>query len=108
MRRGLIVTAVLAGDFGKPRPALIVQDDRFAALPSLVVCPLTTTILSDAALFRVDILPTSRNGVREPSQISVDKLAALFVDRIGSVIGVAESEVMDRVDIALARFLGLA
>ncbi len=103
-----MVTAALAGDFGKPRPALIVQDDEFSDLPSLIVCPLTTTVRPEAAPFRITIDPTDANGLRQPSQVSVDKTTALLKTRIGSVIGQADDDTMARVDRALARFLGLA
>jgi mRNA interferase MazF len=108
MRRGWLVTASLPGDFAKPRPALIVQDDRFLELGSLVVCPLTTQVSADANLFRIDILPDATNGLRLPSQIAVDRIASLPKPRLGSFIGQADSKTIEKVDAALLSFLGLA
>jgi mRNA interferase MazF len=67
MRRGAFVVVATPGDYGKPRPALIVQSDLFAELPSVVICPLTTTLRDDADLFRLDVQPSARNGVRQAS-----------------------------------------
>jgi mRNA-degrading endonuclease toxin of MazEF toxin-antitoxin module len=59
----MIVTA--SGDYGKPHPALIVQSDIFAELPSLVICPVSPTLRSDTDLFRLEVSPSARNGLRK-------------------------------------------
>jgi mRNA interferase MazF len=105
--RGRFVTVALPGAYGKPRPALVVQSNLFAKLPSLVVCPLTTTLRQDADLIRIEIEPSPDNGLRQVSQIAVDKIAALPLEKIGAVIGTADASTMLRVDRALAVFLGL-
>jgi mRNA interferase MazF len=74
MRCGHFVTVAAPGDYGKPRPALMVQSDLFDELPSVVICPLTTTPREDADLFRLDAAPSPRNGLREPPQIAIDKI----------------------------------
>jgi mRNA interferase MazF len=106
MRRGDIVAAVIAGDYGKPRPVLIVQDNAFRGLGSLTILPLTTA-LKASALIRLTIAPTQTNGLRTTSQIMIDKTATLALCRIGQTIGHADTETMQRVDVALAAFLGL-
>jgi mRNA interferase MazF len=107
-RRGQFVTVATQGDYGKPRPALIVQSDLFAELPSIVICPLTTTLRADADLFRLDVSPTPRNGLRQLSQIAIDKITVIPGDKIGAVIGVADDALLLRVSRALALFLSIA
>lgn len=65
--RGDIVLVALGGDYGKPRPVLIVQSDLVADLPSVVACPLTTMVRSELSELRLTVLPTSGNGLREMS-----------------------------------------
>ncbi len=107
MRRGQFVTTAAAGDYGKPRPALVVQSDLFAELPSLVICPLTTTIRTDADQFRLDVEPSPQNGLRELSQIAIDKITVVPSAKIGAVIGAAEDALLLRVNRALALFLSI-
>jgi mRNA interferase MazF len=107
MLRGDFVTVAIAGDFGKPRPALVVQSNLFSELPSLVVCPLTTHLRSNADQFRLDVAPTEANGLREPSQITIDKITVIPAAKIGAVIGRADDTLMVRVNRALAVFLGV-
>jgi mRNA interferase MazF len=108
MRRGHFVTVIVPGDYGKPRPALIVQSDLFAELPSVVICPLTSTLRDDAGFFRLDVAPGEANGLREPSQIAIDKITVVPVARIGDLIGEADEALMLRVSRALALFLAIA
>ncbi len=108
MNRGDIVIAVARGDYGKPRPALIVQSDLFNTTHASVLVCLLTTDLIDAPLFRLPLLPTPANGLREPSQIMVDKLLALSRDRIRERIGAADDETLLSLNRALALMLGLA
>ena len=107
MRRGQFVVVATAGDYGKPRPALIVQSDLFAALPSVVICPLTTTLRDDADQIRLTVLPSAKNGLRAPSQIAIDKLTVVPVEKIGGVIGEADDALVLRVNRALALFLSI-
>jgi mRNA interferase MazF len=108
MQRGQFVTVVAPGDYGKPRPALIVQSDLFDELPSVVICPLTSLIRDDADQFRLDVAPSPQNGLHEPSQIAIDKITVVHSAKIGSVIGKADDALLLRVNRALALFLGIA
>lgn len=107
MRRGDLVTVALQGDYGKPRPAVVIQSNAFIdEHPSLLVCPLTNT-RTDTPLFRVAVQPTSETGLQTISYITVDRIATTRPDRVGSVIGHIGAETMDTVDRALAAILGL-
>ena len=105
--RGDLVTIALSGDYGKPRPALVVRSDHFAALPSLTVLPLTSD-LRDEHLLRITIEPTGQNGLNRPSQVMIDKITTVPRARTGKRIGVVESRKMQIVEGALVGFLALA
>lgn len=107
MMRGDIVTVALPGDFGKPRPALIVQSDLFAAHPSVTVLPITSE-MRDAPLFRLALPADDATGLQRPSQIMVDKIQTLRRTRIGRVLGRIDQRTMMSVHRALAVFLGFA
>jgi mRNA interferase MazF len=106
VRRGDLVTAALPGDHGKPRPVLVIQDDAFRELSAATVLPLTTD-LRNFPLFRIHLEPTRENGLRERSQIMVDKAATVARGRICQEIGCLDRDTMDEVDAALTHFLGL-
>lgn len=105
MRRGDLVTVSLPGDYGKPRPALVIQSDLFAEHPSVTVLPITSHLV-DAALLRIDIGPES--GLDRLSQIQIDKSHTARRERVGAVIGRADERTLRAVNRALAVFLGLA
>jgi mRNA interferase MazF len=108
MRRGDLVTVAAAGDYGKPRPAVIVQTNAFPEThASVVVCQLTSE-LSDAPDFRVTIDPSDMNGLRAQSQIMADKPVTVRRERIGRIIGRLGAEDVRRLNIALAFVMGLA
>lgn len=108
MKRGDVVTVAAAGDYGKPRPAVIVQTD---ALPpehaSVVVCQMTSDY-SDAPDFRVTIEPSEKNGLRVRSQVMADKPVTIRRERVGQKIGNLEDKDIARLNIALAFVIGLA
>ena len=105
--RGDLVTAVIPGDFGKPRPVVIVQADAFAEFhASVTVCPLTTH-LTGLRLFRIMVAPDKRNGLAEASEVMVDKLSSLRRERIGAPIGRLSALDLRAVDDALRRWLSL-
>lgn len=108
MRRGDFVTVATQGDYGKPRPALVVQNDLFDALPSVVILPLTSLLRDDADQIRIDVAPSDENGLREKSQIAVDKVTVIPVVKVGKTIGRADDALMLRVTRAMALFLGIA
>ena len=106
MKRGDLVTVAISGDFGKPRPALVIQSDRFEDMGTVTVLLISGTLV-DAPLIRVPVEPTLRNGLRKASQIMVDKAMTVKRDRIGPAIGTIEDEAMLSVTRSLAVFLGL-
>ena len=106
MRRGDLVSIALQGDYGKPRPALIVQSDLFAEHPSVTLLPVTSE-LRDTPLFRVLIEPTESNGLRKPSQVMVDKVQTISREKLGEIFGRVTEEDMLSVSRALAVFLGV-
>jgi mRNA interferase MazF len=105
MRRGDVVTVSLPGDYGKPRPALVIQSDLFDEHPSVSVLPITSHLV-EAPLLRIGIGPES--GLQTPSQIQIDKPQTPRRGRIGTVIGRADDATLRAVNRALAVFLGLA
>jgi mRNA interferase MazF len=107
VRRGDLVTIVLSGDYGKPRPALVVQDDAFEALPSVTVLRLTSE-LHDWPLFRVAIDANPTNGLQKRSQIMIDKAAIVPRAKIGRFLGRVDHDTMQAVGSALAKFLGIS
>ena len=107
MRRGDLVTIALTGDFGKPRPALVVQSDQFAGTGGVTVLLLSSTLL-DAPLIRLDIEPSPENGLRQPSQIMIDKPMTVKRERVGEFFGHLGDSDMVAVTRALAVFLGFA
>ena len=108
MNRGDIVAVAVPGDYGKPRPAVIVQTDAFPAHhPSIIVCQMTSRLV-DAADFRVTIEPTEENGLRAQSQVMADKPVTVRRTRIGQHIGRLSSDDMLRLNTALAFVMGLA
>ncbi len=109
MKRGDVVLVALPGDYGKPRPAVIVQSDilNAAGLSSYLVCPLTT-MLTDIADYRVSVEPSAANGLRARSEIMIDKLTAAPARRLRDAIGRCDAAVMRAVDRALLLALGIA
>jgi mRNA interferase MazF len=107
VKRGDVVTVALQGDYGKPRPALIVQSDLFNEThPSISLLPLTSTIV-DSPLLRLTIDPARGNGLSRVSQVMVDKVLTLPREKIGATIGRLDDDVMLRVTRALAMWLGV-
>ena len=108
MRRGEIWTAAGGKDYaGKPRPVVIVQDDRFDATASVTTCAFTTDP-TDAPLFRLSVEPTEQNGLRAPCRLMVDKVTTVPRTKIGTRIGHLDDEDMLRLNRAVLVFLGLA
>jgi mRNA interferase MazF len=106
MRRGDLVTIALSGDYGKPRPALVVQADAFAEMNSVTVLRVTSE-LHDWPLFRITVEANRDTGLPRRSQVMVDKAATVPRSRIGQRIGRLDTVTMQAVSTALARFLGL-
>ncbi|MDX2206540.1 MAG: type II toxin-antitoxin system PemK/MazF family toxin [Gemmatimonadales bacterium] len=108
LTRGDLVVVVLTGDYGKPRPALVVQADLFNdAHASVTVVPVTSTLV-DAPLFRLTIAPSPGNGLQSLSQIMIDKVTTVARTRIGPTIGHVEADLLIQVNRALALWVGIA
>ena len=107
MRRGDLVTVAMPGDFGKPRPALVIQSDRFAETATVTVLLLSATLV-EAPLLRPTVQPTAGNGLRKPSQVMVDKVMTIRRDKLGPAFGHLDDEALLSVTRSLAVFLGLA
>ncbi len=104
--RGDVVTVALPGDYGKPRPALVVQDDAFATLGSATLLLLTSE-LHDWPLIRITVEPGPANGLQKRSQIMIDKAATVPRAKIGQRLGRVDDDTMRAVARALAVFLGI-
>ena len=108
MKRGDVVTVAASGDYGKPRPAVIVQTDALPAEhASVIVCQMTSDI-AEAPDFRVTIEPTEKNGLRARSQIMADKPVTIRRERVGRKIGSLDDKDVARLNVALAFVVGLA
>ena len=108
MKRGEIWTVSGGSAYtGKPRPAVILQDDRFDATRSVTVCSFTTSP-TEAPLFRIPVPPSERNGLNEPCRLMVDKITTVPRSRIGSLVGRLDDETILRRNRAIFVFLGLA
>lgn len=107
MRRGDVVTVAASGDYGKPRPAVIVQSDAFPEnYESVVVCQLTSD-LRNTPDFRVVVEPSTNNGLRVTSEIMADKPVTIRRERVGRTIGRLDAEDVARLNVALALVMGL-
>lgn len=106
MKRGDLVTIAVSGDYGKPRPALIIQADMFLPLPSVTVLQLTSHI-HEEHLTRIRVEPSTTNNLRGPSQIIIDRAMTVPRTKVGQVFGYLDLETMTGVNKALMRFLGL-
>ncbi len=104
--RGDLVTIAMQGDFGKPRPALVIQANQFNQHSSVTVLPITSTIVA-APLLRVSVQPTQKNGLQKLSQIMIDKALTVKRDKIGPAFGQIDADVMLEVERCLAVFLGI-
>jgi len=108
VKRGDIVVVTVAGDYGKPRPAVVVQAGVFNETHgSVTVLPVTSTLV-DAPLFRLTVEPSPTNGLRSLSQIMVDKVTTVRRARIGKTIGHIEDDTLLRLSRALALWVGIA
>jgi mRNA interferase MazF len=108
VRRGEIYTAAARGPYtGKPRPVLIVQDDRFDATASVTICPFTTSPV-EAPLLRLPIDPSDENGLDQPSQLMVDKVTTVPRSSLGDRLGKLRDDEFVALNRSLLVFLGLA
>lgn len=107
MTRGDFVTIALQGEFGKPRPALIIQANQFDQHATVTVLPVTSTLVA-APLLRTTLQPSAENGLQKPSQVMVDKAMTVKRDKVGPVFGRIDADALVEVERCLAVFLGIA
>ncbi|GAB2931436.1 type II toxin-antitoxin system PemK/MazF family toxin [Rheinheimera gaetbuli] len=107
MKRGDLITVAMQGDYGKPRPALVVQSDNFDMHPSITILPVTSKIV-EAPLIRVTVPGNKKNGLTKDSQVMIDKAMTIAREKAGSRIGVIEQSLMQEIERRLALFLGIA
>ncbi len=105
--RGDLITVALQGDHGKPRPAVVIQSDLFDEHPSVTLLPLTSD-LRDTPLFRITIEPSPENGLRQRSQIMIDKIHTVSRAKVGPSLGRLSDDEQIAVNRSLMLFLGLA
>lgn len=105
--RGDLVTIALPGEFGKPRPALVIQANQFSEHSSTTVLPITSTLVA-APLLRINLQPSPENGLQKPSQVMVDKVMTVRCDKLGPAFGRIDPDALVEVERCLAVFLGIA
>ncbi len=108
MKRGDLVTIAIQGDFGKPRPALILQSDVFNDIHETVTIALLSSALIQAPIFRLNVTPNEKNGLTKECQIQIDKIMTVRKTRIGAIFGQLDEAVLVRTNRAFALWLGLA
>ena len=107
MRRGDLVTVSAPRDYGKPRPAVIVQSDWLTATDSVLVA-LLTSALANAPLYRLTLEPSDANGLKAPSQVMIDKIVAIPREKCGRVIGHLSASEQIALNHLLAVVVGIA
>ncbi|MDN5929090.1 MAG: type II toxin-antitoxin system PemK/MazF family toxin [Hyphomicrobiales bacterium] len=107
MKRGDIVIVSLPGDYGKPRPAVVLQNDKFEGRLESYIIALLTTFDEGAKVLRITAAPTEDNGLRKQSKVMVDKLYAIPEHRIHQYVGRLEPTIMRQIDRALMMMLDL-
>jgi mRNA interferase MazF len=105
IERGNIVICALSGDYGKPRPAVVIQSDLFNPTHhSITLCPITSHLI-DAPLFRISLTPSDLTGITLTSQIMIDKVTTIKLEKITKKIGKISSEEMVKLNDALKLWL---
>jgi mRNA interferase MazF len=108
MKRAEVWTVAGGADYaGKPRPAVILQDDAFEGTASLTLCPMTTQAV-DAPLIRLPVEPTRHNGLTVVSHVMVDKITTVAKSKLQKRIGKLGEEDLIRLNRAVLVFLGFA
>lgn len=105
--RGDLVTIAVQGEFGKPRPALVIQANQFSKHASTTVLPITSALVA-APLLRITVQPSAENGLQKPSQVMVDKVITVKRDKVGPTFGRLDEDIMVGIERCLAVFLGIA
>jgi mRNA interferase MazF len=105
--RGDFVTIAMPGDFGKPRPALVIQANQFDEHATVTVLMVSSTLV-EAPLFRIMVQPNELNGLRTTSQVMVDKIMTVKRDKLGPSFGRIDQDALIEVERSMAVFLGIA
>ena len=108
MKRGDVVICAATGDYGKPRPAVVVQSDLFNGTHSSVVVCLITSHPEDAPLFRIPVPAGKTTGLKLESQVMIDKVIAIPRNKVTGRSGALPASVLKEVDHALRLWLDLA
>lgn len=108
MKRADIIIVALAGDQGKPRPAVIVETDTLAPTDHVIICPGTSYLRHDVDQRRVHVEPSESNGLKVATQFQADKITVTRRDKCGPVIGTLELAERERLNSVLFALLGLA
>jgi mRNA interferase MazF len=105
--RGDLIVCVISGDYGKPRPAIVMQSDLYNNThASMTVCPITSD-LNDWPLFRVTLEPSSTNGLKHKSQVMIDKIITVPRDKIKQIIGKVSAKDLKLIGETLKNWLSL-
>ena len=107
MMRGDFVTIAMQGDFGKPRPGLVIQADLFEAHATVTLLLVSSTLVN-APLMRITVQPSEENGLQKLSQVMVDKVMTVRRSKIGKTIGRIDADAMVEIERSLVVFLGIA
>ena len=107
MKRGDIVLVAPPGDYGKPRPAVVIQSDRMRATDSVLLV-LMTSALEEAPIYRLQIEPASWNSLKRASQIMIEKILAMPKHNVGQVIGRLSADELAALNSMLSAVIGLA
>lgn len=105
--RGEFVAIAMQGDFGKPRPALVIQANQFDEHATVTVLPVTSTLVA-APLFRITVQPSAENGLQKPSQVMIDKAMTVKRNKVGQAFGRIDANAMVEIERCMAVFLGIA
>jgi len=106
VRRGDVIVVAAAGEFGKPRPAVVIQANLSMVNETITFLPITSD-LERVPLYRIPIEPTQENGLRRSSEIMADRIQTSTLSRIGGIVGHIDRKTMRRVESALMVHLGL-
>ncbi len=106
MQRGDVLKVVIPGEYGKPRPAVIIQTRMLHAIPSIIVVPCTSELVEDC-IYRPDIPPNAETGLLLPSQAMADKIVAVSLRRVREVIGHVSAETLEDVERAVYFVIGM-
>jgi mRNA interferase MazF len=107
MKRGDIITVALQGDYGKPRPAVVIQSDLVPPGDSVLVCPISSTPHEDETFKRHSLATTPETGLRVASQVMVDKIVAIRRDRCGALVGRLDQRTLRELTGKLAIMIGI-